>query len=159
VRKAGNQTGVQRINGVRVHDGNGLGRVHHGKSRGRRHHDDYVDIQSNHLRRKLLEALSRAECIPALNDEVAALLVPVFTQALEQRVIETFMSVSDESHPPDFVSLLSKRIQRPRRRAAEQHHERASFHSAPRWRAVAMPDPSANATNSTSRNGRPCCAA
>src|SRR5262249_5763542 len=63
VCKAGNQTGVQRINSVRVHDGNGLGRVHDGKGRGRRDHDDYVDIQSNNLSRKLLETLSLTLCI------------------------------------------------------------------------------------------------
>src|SRR5262249_61450076 len=106
MRKAGNQTGVQRINSIRVHDGNGLGRIHDGKRRGRRDHDDYVDIQSNHLRRKLLEALGLASCIPAFNDEVAALLVPVFAQALEQRVIKTFMSVSNKSPPPTFTSFL-----------------------------------------------------
>jgi hypothetical protein len=109
---------------------NGLGRVLDGKGCGRRDHDDYVDIESNHLCRKLLEALSLASCIPALNDEVAALLVPVSTQALEQRVIETFVSVGDKSHPPNFVSLLRERIERPRRRAAEEHDERAPFHSA-----------------------------
>src|SRR5262249_52117434 len=130
MRKADNQTGVQWINSVRVHDGNGLGRVLDGKSRGRRDHDDYVDIQSNHLRGKFLEALSLASCIPALNDEVAALLVPVFTKALEQRVIKTLMSVGDKSHPPNFSCLLRARRERPRRGAAEQRDECAArFHS------------------------------
>ena len=102
VRKAGNQIGIQRINSIRMHDGNRLGRVHYGKGRGGRYDNDYVDIQSNHLRRKLLEALSLTSCIAALDDEVAALLVPVFTQALEQCVIKAFMSVGDKSHPPNF---------------------------------------------------------
>src|SRR5262245_1210433 len=130
MRKAGNQTGVQRINSIRVHDWNGLGRVHDGKRRGCRDHDDYVDIQSNHLGRKLLEALSLASCIPAFNDEVAALLVAVFTQALEQRVIKTFMSVGDKSHPPNFARLLRVRRERPRHcHTAEQRDELTALHS------------------------------
>ena len=66
-------------------------------------------FQPNHLRRKLLEPFSLTSCITALDDEVAALLVPVFSQALEQCVIKAFMSVRDKSHPPNFVCLLRAR--------------------------------------------------
>src|SRR5262249_14337723 len=97
-----------------VHDRNGLRRVHNGKGCGRRDHNDHVDIQSNHLRRKLLELLSLASCITALNHEVAALFVPVFTEALEQGVIKAFMSVGEKSHPPIFA--LSNHGRGPRNR-------------------------------------------
>src|SRR5262249_37606137 len=136
---------VQGINSVWVYYGNGLSRVHDGKGRGRRNHDDYVDIQSNHLRRELLEALSLASCIPTLNDEVATLLVAVFTEAHEQRVIKSFMSVGDESHPPNFALLLRERIKRPRRRrAADERDELAPVrvkHGAPSLRAGATNNP------------------
>src|SRR5262245_10979454 len=108
--------------------GNGLGRVHNGKGRGRRDHDDYIDIQSNHLRRKLIKALCLAARIPALNDEVATFLVAVFTQALEQCVIKTFMPVGDKSHPPNLARLLRERVERPGRSDAEQGDEFAPFH-------------------------------
>src|SRR5262249_38513336 len=94
----------------------------------RDHHND-IDVQSNHLRRKLFEALSLASCIPALDDEIAAFLVAVFAQAFEQGVIKTLMSVGDKSHPPNFARVLRERIERPRRRAAEQRDERAALHS------------------------------
>ena len=69
--------------------------------------------------KKLGEPLGLALCIPALDDEVTALFVPVSTEALEQRVVEAFVSVSDKSHPPNFARLLRPRRKRPRRRAAE----------------------------------------
>jgi hypothetical protein len=129
VREAGNQTGVQWINGVRVDDGNRVGRVHHGKGGGCRDHHNDIDVQSNHLRRKLFEALSLASCIPALDYEIAALVVAVFAQAFEQGVIKTLMSVGDKSHPPNFARVLRPRRERPRRRAAEQRDELAPPHS------------------------------
>jgi hypothetical protein len=57
----------------------------------------------NHLSRKFLETLSLASCIPALDDEVAALLVPIVSEAFEQCVIKVFMSVGDKSHPPNLA--------------------------------------------------------
>ena len=119
MRKADDQPGIQRIDGVRVDDWDRRCRVLDGKRRGRRDHDDNVDIQSNHLRGKLLEAPSLTSCVPALNDKVAALFVPVFTQALEQGVIKLFVSVGDKSHPPNFARLLRPcRRERPSCRAA-----------------------------------------
>jgi hypothetical protein len=85
-------------------------------------------IQSNHLRRKLLEAFSPAACIPPLNEEVAPLLVAVFTEALEQRVIKAFFSVGDKSHVPNFARLLRERIERPSRRATDEGNEISPFH-------------------------------
>src|SRR5262249_58450245 len=96
VREAGNQTRVQWINGVRVDDGNCLGGVHDGKGGGCRDHHNDIDVRSNHLRRKLFEALSLASCIPALDDEVAALLIAVFAQALEQGAIKTLISIGNK---------------------------------------------------------------
>ena len=132
VREARNQTGVERINSVRVHDGNRLGRILDGKGRGRRDHDDYVDIQSNHLRRKLFEALSLASCIPALDNEVATLLVPVFPKPLEQGVIKAFMSVGDKSHVPNFGCVLRERTERQSSNpAAHEGQEVPSSHGRP----------------------------
>ena len=51
-----------------------------------------------------------------------------FRQALEQRVIKTFMSVGDKSHPPNFTRLLRVRRERPRRRTTEQRYELAASH-------------------------------
>src|SRR5262249_23067579 len=83
----------------------------------------------NHLRRKLFEALSLASCIPALDDEVAALLIAVFAQALEQGVIKTLMSMGNKSHPPHIARVLRECIERPRRCcAAEQRDELAAPH-------------------------------
>jgi hypothetical protein len=77
------------------------------------HHDDDVCIQSNHLSGKLLETLSVPSCIPALNDQVATFLVPVFPEPLEQGVVKAFMPVGDKSHSPNFARLLRARRERP----------------------------------------------
>jgi hypothetical protein len=140
VREAGNQPGVQRINSVRMHDGNGLAGVHKGKCRGRRYHDDDDDIQPNHLSRKVLEKLSPASCIPALDDQVAALLVPVLTESLEQGVVKAFMSVGDKSHSPNFVCVLRKRTKRQSSYpAAHKGYEIAPSHVRPPMRPICRP--------------------
>ena len=109
-----------------MHDGNGLGRVHDGKGGGRRIHDDYIDVQSNQLSRKLLETFSLASCIPALDNKVAALLVPVISESLDQLVVKAFMSVGDKSDPPNFSCPLRARRERPGYcPAAEQSDELA----------------------------------
>jgi hypothetical protein len=64
----------------------------------------------------------------ALNDEVVPFLVPVFTEPLEQRVIKSFMSMGDKSHPPNFARLLRACRKRPRSRTAEQRDELAAPH-------------------------------
>jgi hypothetical protein len=69
-----------------------------------------------------------AKRIAALNDEVATFLVAVFTEALEQCIIKTFMPVGDKSHPPNLARLLRERIERPSRRDAEHGDEFAPFH-------------------------------
>ena len=131
-REARDQTGVERINGVRVDDRDSLGGILDGKGRGRRDDDDYVDIQSNHLRRKLFEALSLASCIPALDNEVATLLVPVFPKPLEQGVVKAFMSVGDKSHAPNFGCVLRERTERQGSNpAAHEGYEVTSSHGRP----------------------------
>src|SRR4051812_19443199 len=113
-----------------MNDGNGLGRVHHGKGRRRRIHDDYIDVQSNQLSRRLLETFGLASCIPTLDNKVAALLVPVFAKPLDQVVVKAFMSVGDKSHPPNFSCPLRARYKRPGDcRTAEQSDEFPPFHS------------------------------
>jgi hypothetical protein len=59
------------------------------KGRWRRDHDDYIDIQSIHLRRKLLEAFSPAACIPPLNEEIAPLLVGAAAAAMKKSIANT----------------------------------------------------------------------
>jgi hypothetical protein len=128
VAKAVDQAGVQRIDGVRVHDRNGLGRVHDGKRRRRRDHDDDVDVQPADLLREVLEALGPAMRVAPLDEEVAPLLIAVFAQGLEQRVIEALMAMGDERHVPDLARLLREPIERPGRRGAKQGDEIASSH-------------------------------
>jgi hypothetical protein len=70
---------------------------------------DDVDIQSNHLVRKFLEAIRIALCIPALDDEVPTLLVPEFPEAPEQGLIKSLVSVCDKPYPPNLARLLGLR--------------------------------------------------
>src|SRR5262249_14678445 len=101
--------------------------------RGRRNHHHDVDIQSNHLGRKFLETLSLTLCIPTFNDQVAALLVAVFPEALEQGVVKAFMSVRDKSHPPNFAWLLRPRRERPGcGQTTEKPDELEPSHGAPK---------------------------
>jgi hypothetical protein len=79
--------------------------------------------------------------VATLNDEVAALHIAEFLEALEQRVIETLVSTGNKPHPPNFVGLLRARRQWPRRRTAEQRDELTPFqlielHSVPRQPGV-----------------------
>ena len=67
---------------------------------------DDVDIQSNHLVRKFLEAIRLPLCIAALDDEVPALFVPEFAEPLEQGLIKLFVFVCNKPDPPNFVRLL-----------------------------------------------------
>ena len=133
VRKTGDQTGVQRIDSVRMHDRDGRRRFLDGKGRGRCDHNDDVHIQANHLSRKFWKSLCPALCIPALNDEVLALHVTEFLQPLEQRVVKSLVPMGDKPHPPNFASLLRLHCQRQRRSStAEQPEEMSSLHDYPR---------------------------
>src|SRR5262249_60203372 len=114
--------------------GNCSARIHDSKGLGPPDHNDYFNIQSNHLWRKLLEPLCLASCITALNHEVAAFLVPVFTEALEQRVIKTFLSVGDKPHPPNFICLLRACHDWPRCRPDSCLDELAPSHCRPKGR-------------------------
>src|SRR6516162_4389838 len=145
VRKTGDQTGVQRIDSVRMHDRDGRRRFLDGKGRGRCDHNDDVHIQANHLSRKFWKSLvplsaspmmpsfRAALCISAFNDEILALHVTQFLQPLEQRVVKSLVPMGDEPHPPNFASLLRLHCQRQRLSSpAEQPDEMSSLHDYPR---------------------------
>lgn len=56
------------------------------------YHDD-VDLLSNHLLSEVREALRSPLGIPTLHDKVATLGVSQIAKALEQRIVEFFVSL------------------------------------------------------------------
>ncbi len=64
---------------------------------------DDVDIQSNRLVCKFLDAIRITLCIAALDDEIPALVIPEFAEAPEQELIKPFVFVCDK---PDLPTLV-----------------------------------------------------
>src|SRR5262245_23198210 len=115
--KARNYPSLHRINRVRKHNRDRRGRALDGEGCGSCDHYDDVNVQSNHLRCKLLKSVRVVSCISALNDEVPTLHVSELSETLKQRVIETFVSACDKPHPPDF----SCQLLRPPRKRPPRH--------------------------------------